>query len=422
MSRWGMRTGSGTPADWSGRMVAATVLTGVAAGVAGAALTLLLHLVQHVTFGYTENTFLIGVEQASNARRVLAVGLGGLVVGVGWWIQRQHVDPATVSVTRALRQPRPQLPIVATVIDAVLQIIAVGVGASLGREGAPRQVGGAGAGWIAERLRVTPAQQRTLLACGAGAGLAAVYNVPLGGALFTLEILLASIALVDVVPALLTAGISTVVAWPVLHDRPTYPISAVHFDRPVLIWSVLLGPVAGLVGVTFSWLTTAARTHAPTGWRSVLAIVVVFTGLGAAAIAYPELLGNGKGPAGLAFDGTLALGLAGALVVLKPLATAACLRSGAIGGLLTPALATGAALGVWTGRLWSMAWPGASVAEYAMVGAAAVLAVTLRAPVTAIVLTLELTGTGQSLIAPITVAVALAVTTARLVRGATHDQ
>src|ERR1700748_3606143 len=123
-------------------MVIATVLTGAAAGVSGMGITLVLHLVQHVSFGYTEKTFLIGVERASDARRVLAVGIGGVIVGLGWWAQRRWIT-SPVSVTRTLADPNVALPVAATTVDSLLQVVAVGVGGSLGREGAPRQVGAA---------------------------------------------------------------------------------------------------------------------------------------------------------------------------------------------------------------------------------------------------------------------------------------
>ena len=117
-------------------------------------------------------------------------------------------------------------------------------------EGAPRQ-GRGGAGWIGQRLSVGAVQQRRLLACGAGAGLAAVYNVPLGGAAFTLEVLLGSIALADVVPAVATAALAAVVAWPILGHRPTYPIPVVRFDAPG------------------AWACTAAGAGGRRRWRAV---------------------------------------------------------------------------------------------------------------------------------------------------------
>jgi H+/Cl- antiporter ClcA len=400
------------------RLLAAAVLTGVAAGLGGAALTELLHAVQHLAFGYTENTFLVGVERAAPLRRVLAVGIGGAVVALGWWAQRRsrRVDEvaARVSVPRALTADAPHLAVGATVVDAVLQIAAVGVGGSLGREGAPRQVGAALGGWLAARLGLPAAQQRTLLACGAGAGLAAVYNVPLGGAIFTLELLLASRALRDVVPALVTSGVATVVAWPALSDAPTYQVGRLPAGGAITVGALLLGPVAGLAGVAFARLTRAAHHRAPAGGRGALAVTVVFTALGAMAIPYPQLLGNGRGLTELAFTGALPLGLAAVLVLLKPLATAACLASGAAGGLLTPSLATGAALGAAAGGAWTLLWPGAPLGAYAVVGAAALLAVTQRAPVTAVVLVLEFLQGGGSLLGPIVLAVLGATATASM--------
>ncbi|MBV9821675.1 MAG: chloride channel protein, partial [Actinobacteria bacterium] len=229
------------------------------------------------------------------------------------------------------------------------------------------------------------------------------------------EVLQGSLALADAVPALLSAAIATVLAWPVLGNRPTYRIPTASLDASVLTWALLIGPVAALAGLGFAAVMTRARLHAPTGWPAVVAVPVVFAALGAAAVRYPELLGNGKGMAGLAFDGALGVGLAAVLLLAKPVATAACLGAGAIGGLLTPALATGAALGVGTGRAWNLLWAGASPTACAVVGAAALLAVTQRAPVTAVLLTCEFVGTAHLLPAML-LAVAGATGTAALLR------
>ncbi len=405
---------------FSVRLVVAAVLTGLCAGGGGIFLSLLLHLMQHWAFGYTEENFLAGVQRAAPSRRVVAMAIGGLVVGLGWWALRHWGRPMT-SVTQAVADGSRDLPMGIVTADACLQIVAVGAGASLGREGAPRQLGAAFAHLLAKRLGLTPAQRRTIVACGAGAGLAAVYNVPLGGALFTTEILLVSAAVSDVVAALLSSGIATLVAWSVLHDRLTYLVSEPALHSPLLVWAVLVGPLAGFVGVWFVRLTSWSRGLAPTGWRLPLATTTVFTAVGAAAIAFPQLLGNGKGPAQLAFDGTLSLSTLALLVILKPVATAACLASGATGGLLTPALATGAMLGGLTGGAWSMLWPGASVTGYAMIAAAAVLATTQRAPLSAIVLVLEFTGTGLELAVPMILAVAGAMLTGTFLRTSARE-
>ena len=300
------------------------------------------------------------------------------------------------------------MPFFTTVADAILQVIAVAFGGSIGREGAPRQVGAAIAVWIAALSGVTVKQQRRLLACGAGAGLAAVYNVPLAGALFTLEILLVSFALADVLAALLTSAIAVGVAWIALGNDPTYRVEPVDISNAVLVFGILIGPIAGLTGVVLSKVMDYAQAHQPHGWRIPIFTTLVFAGVGLLSIVFPQLLGNGKGPAQLAFDGTLALPVFLVLLVLKPVVTAASLASGAKGGTLTPALATGAMLGALTGGLWSHLWPGSPIAAYALICAAAVLATTHRAPFTAIVLVLELTHTGNALLVPLVIAVVVA--------------
>jgi len=276
------------------RLVVAATATGVAAGIGGICLSLLLHLVQHLAFGYTEETFLTGVQRATAARRVLALAVGGVIVGLGWWALRRWARPVP-SVEQVLAQGEGTFPPLLITADALLQVVAVGAGASLGREGAPRQVGAMLAHLLAQRLGLTAAQRRTIVACGAGAGLAAVYNVPLGGALFTLEILLTSAALAEVIPAVLSSAVATAVAWPVLSDRPTYLVPTVTMHPALLVSALLIGPCAGAVGVGFLRLTAAARAVAPSGWRLVVAIPLAFTAVGATAISFPQLLGNGKG-------------------------------------------------------------------------------------------------------------------------------
>ncbi|MGZ4551247.1 MAG: chloride channel protein [Blastococcus sp.] len=393
---------------------AAVVLTGVGAGIAGAALTLFLHVVQHLAYGYSDEAFLVGSMHAPPARRVLAMTVGGAVVGLGWWALRR-LSPTVPSVTAALAHPGRHLRMVPTWADALLQITAVGAGASLGREGAPRQVSAALAEWWARRFGLDVRRRRTLLACGAGAGLAAVYNVPLGGAIFALEILLRSVALDDALIALVTSGIATAVAWPIVGRQPTYAVPALTVPWTLIVGSVLLGPVAGLVGWAFRHLTTAARLRAPSGWRLPVFTTALFAAVGGVAVVLPEVLGNGKGPAALAFTGGLPLTVLGALLVCKPLATAACLRSGAVGGLLTPAVATGAVLGALAGAGWTLLWPGSPPGAFAIVGAAAVLATTQRAPLTAAVLAVEFTHSSLTLLAPIALAVAGAVALSRAV-------
>jgi H+/Cl- antiporter ClcA len=153
----------------------------------------------------------------------------------------------------------------------------------------------------------------------------------------------------------------------------------------------------------------------PKGWHEVPVLVLAFAAVGSLAIPYPEILGNGKAASQVAFAGAVGFGAAAALVLLKPAATALCLRAGARGGLLTPAFATGALLGVALGRVWSQFWPGSPPAAYAVIGAAAVLASAQRAPVTALLLTEEFTHADLAMAVPTIIAVGLSLGASTLV-------
>lgn len=145
----------------------------------------------------------------------------------------------------------------------------------------------------------------------------------------------------------------------------------------------------------------------------MLGIAVTFTALGAVGIPFPELLGNGRGLAQLDLGAPTTLALAAELTVLKPLATAACLRCGAIGGLLTPSFATGATFGLLLAQLWTTAASPSTAVSFSLLGAAAVLAVTQRAPVTALVLAVEFAHPPLVLLPALALAVAAAALTHR---------
>lgn len=164
----------------------AVVLTGILAGLSGMVLALILHAIQHLAFGYSYGqivgsvSFLQGVTESSWPRRIVAIVAGGAVAGFGWWLLGRY-GQRRVSIAAAVANPCVPMPAGTTTIHALLQIVTVALGSPLGREVAPREMGALGAGMVARKLRLLEDETRTLIACGAGAGLAAVYNVPLAG-------------------------------------------------------------------------------------------------------------------------------------------------------------------------------------------------------------------------------------------------
>ncbi|WP_269501453.1 chloride channel protein [Burkholderia sp. IMCC1007] len=393
------------------RIAVVTVLTGVGAGFGGMLLALLLHAIQHVAYGYSlqhvvgTESFLTGVTQADPLRRLAVLVVCGVVAGGGWWALYRYGRPL-VSIRRAVRAADPRLPVVSTTVHALLQIVTVALGSPLGREVAPREIGSLLAGQLAHRAGLTPADCRLMVACGAGAGLAAVYNVPLGGAVFVLEVLLGTFEMRALVVAVVTSAIAAVVAWIGLGNDHQYAVPPFVLSAPLVAWSIVCGPLFGFAAYGFVRLTTRARADAPKGRLLPLLALINFAVIGVLAMRFPQLLGNGKGPASMGFDGSLTIGLAAALLVLKVLIEAASLRAGAEGGLLTPGLANGALLGVVLGGVWSLVWPGASIGGCALIGATAFLAASMQMPITAVVLLLEFTRANHDSLVPMLLAVA----------------
>jgi CIC family chloride channel protein len=195
------------------------------------------------------------------------------------------------------------------------------------------------------------------VACGGGAGFAAVYNVPLGGTLFTAEILLGSILLPVILPAVVCSVTATAASWVYLPDRAVYTgIRDYRFIWSLMAWALLAGPVIGLVSAGYIRLIGWVSHHRARGTWALVAPVIAFGLLGLTGIWYPQLFGNGLDMARDAFLGIGSLGLLLTLFALKPLVTALCLGSGASGGLFTPMLSTGAVLGGALGIAWSLAW------------------------------------------------------------------
>jgi chloride channel protein, CIC family len=402
-----------TPVFWV--MVAAT---GVAAGLFGDLMMLILFSVQHLAFGYRSGSLVAAVSRASDVRRIVVLLAAGAFGGAAWYLLRRLTPGERTEIDDVVWGEGERLSFRRSLGTSVISEIVIGMGASLGRENAPKLMGGASASLLAGWARLSPAQRRLLMACGGGAGLAAVYNVPLGGALFTAEIMMGTITLSVALPALACSGIATATAWLYLPRHATYlGVPSYQFTVPLLVWALLAGPLIGLVASGYIRLIGWVTHHAVTGRAAVFAPVAAFGILGLIGFAYPQLFGNGRDMADEAFLGTAGLAVLLTLAALKPLVTALCLGSGASGGLFTPTLSTGAVLGGAAGIMWSLAWPGSPAGAYAIVGAAAMLGAAMQAPLTGLALMLELTSGGFGIMIPMVAATVTATMVARQVDG-----
>ena len=358
-------------------------MIGLLAGVAGAATTVFLDIDEHHTYNYRFGSMVDAVSESSHIRQAVGPMIGAALAGLGWWLLRRR--GAVPTVDQAITRPGP-LPRTAMSLDAALQVLLVGSGASLGRENAPRQFAVALGDLVTARWALTGRDREILLGCAAGAGLAAVYGVPVGGALFALRIVLHTWDFRAVVTAVATSGLAVVVAAPFTHDEPGLRWPNPELSYLLIAAAVVLAPLAVAVGMAFRRLMAAARARSVARgprdtWLLIPALAAAGLLVGACSHRLPELPGNGQSVLLVSVDRGLTVLAAGGLLILKPLLTAAFLRAGAVGGLLTPALATGAALGALVALSVNTWTPHhVNVPAVSLACAAAVLAVTQGSP------------------------------------------
>jgi len=344
----------------------AVCLIGTSTGLAAAMLTRLLEIIQRVAWRGSGTNILAAARQASGSRHVVVLLAAGILTGVGQFILKQLSSGNGIDTTAAIWFYAGRMPALRTLGSALLSIFAVGMGASMGREGAPKQAGAVFANFFADGEDLSDEQRRLLVACGAGAGMGAAYGT-----------------------------------WVALPDASTYIISSFPLSASVITWAILAAPIFACGSILYIRIVRWADKNKPRGWQRFIAPTVVLGLLGIVSVRFPEILGNGKDLSQLLFSDQVGTRLLLALLLLKPLATIMCMRSGVPGGLFTPSLTFGALLGTALGHAWSTVWPGVPAGFFALLGAGAVLSATTQGPISAIVLIMELTGRDRSFVLPL---------------------
>ena len=187
----------------------AVLITAIAAGLVGAGCSHLLHIIEHLVFGHFDGTLLQAISSVPWWHRVLALSGAGILGALSWYLYAR-MGGKPVSLPQAVDGQK--MPFWLTLWHSLNQILIVGMGASIGREVAPREISASLGGKISDFLGLTPPQRRIIVGCAAGAGLAAVYSLPLSGAVFALEILLLEVSASTVWPALVISGGAVLVA------------------------------------------------------------------------------------------------------------------------------------------------------------------------------------------------------------------
>jgi len=295
-------------------------------------------------------------------------------------------------------------------------VFLIGSGGSAGREGPIVQIGAAAAAELSDRLRVSWERRRILIGCGVAAGMAAAYNAPIGASFFVMEIIIGNFAMDIFGPLVLASVVSTLITRATLGGGPIYQIPQFRMETP---WEGIpyffLGIAAGLIALAFRESLRCTellfkRLALPTYGKVVLGGVAV----GAMSIAFPHVWGNGYEAVSLTLNGVLSPSFVAMLLLMKIAATSATVGSGGSGGIFTPTLFVGAALGSTFGYLVHQVWSAAATNPnaYALVGMAGLLAGVTHAPITAALIVFEMSQ-NYGMIVPLMVTSALGSLTAR---------
>jgi CIC family chloride channel protein len=377
------------------RFWALVVTTGVASGLGAVLLVKLLAFVQQVVWP-PGKSLLDAVLQASSGHRVAVLTLAGVLVTiVSLILKRPLAGHGTAGVIESIWVNAGRYSLSRAVTNGIMAIIVVGMGAPLGREGALIAFGAGMGAWLARVGKSSDDQSRILVACGAASGIAAAYNVPIGAALFGLEVFLGSFAMELLGPIVIACVTSTALSRLLTEAHPSYVIPYYRLASPSeLLRFVLIAPIIGVAAALFIRVTEkGAEWGGRVPQRGAIWLPIGAMALtGVVAVWYPQVLGNGYDVVNQALLGEIGWKLLLILPLLKLFVMASCTGAGVPGGLFTPTLFVGGLLGGLIGNVVQTIGPVAAPnGAYALIGMAGLLAGTTHAAVSTVLIILEMT-------------------------------
>ncbi len=394
-------------------------VVGVVTGFACLAIAHLIEIVQSLFWGTDQGILEAAENSAWYLRIAIPVAGGALVAATGWLLKSETRGSGTGGTIQAIALKggeislRKESPAVAT------GILTVASGGALGREGPMIEFTVSVASWLGRRFGVSRQHLQILVCCAAASAIAAVYNTPIGAPFFVMEILIGNFALEIFGPVVISSVISTLIFRSSMGDLPRFQIP--HYLM-ASHWEILaylgLGIVGGLFSVFFIramyWTDDLfAKSSIPKRLRPI----VGFALLGVIGCLFPHVYGNGYEASNMVLHENLSIELLLLLPFAKLAAIAFTRGSGGAGGVFTPTLMLGAAVGGAFGYAVHACFPGATAGHgaYALVGMGALLAGTTHAPITAILMIFEQTDSYE-IILPLMFVCIVSNLTARLLQ------
>lgn len=380
------------------------ILIGVLAGYGAVLFKYVLKFMQWVFYQHTED-FTRFADSVPLWMKVVMPCLGGLVVGLvvsNFAREAKGHGVPEVMQAIALRGGRIRKRVAAAKIFA--SAVTIGSGGSVGREGPMVQIGASIGSSVGQLFKTPGVHMKTMVGCGAAAGIAATFNAPIAGVLFALEIIIGDFGVMQFSPVVLSSVTATAISRYYFGDFP-------HFNIPeysiVSLWEYLfyplLGVLTGMVALSFTkilyWFEDGFEAMPIPEW--------IKPALGGAALGlvfavFPQVFGVGYGPMNMALVNEMGYPLLFALIFVKIFASSITLGSGGSGGIFAPSLFLGCMSGGAFGYAVHFLFPAQTAlpGAYALVAMGGVVAGTTYAPITAILIIFEMTS-DYSIILPL---------------------
>lgn len=380
------------------RRLTIATLVGIFAALAVAGFRHAMLLLEWVFLSNDTGSLVNAATALAPWRRVLTPTLGGLAAGLllwGWQKRNQQRPHAPTDYMEAL-QTDGQFDYAASLIKSLASLLVVASGSAIGREGAMILLAALAASCFARKF--TPKDEWKLwIACGAAAGMASAYHAPLAGSLFIAEVLFGTLMLASLGPVVVSAVVALLATH--LLSGGNEPLYTVHLSGTLHLpeYALLLGTglVVGLCGPLLMWLMVTShrgflRLNLTPPWQLALGGLIV----GMLSLLTPTVWGNGYSVVQSFLLLPPLLSVIAGIFLCKLFAVLASSGSGAPGGVFTPTLFIGLAIGMILGRLWGMWLP--ETDEIALLaglsGMATLLAATTHAPVMSALMICEMTG------------------------------
>lgn len=328
---------------------------------------------------------------------IVLPAIGGLIVGLlVYFLAREAKGHGVPEVMRSVLVGGGKIRPRVAVVKALASSVCIGSGGSVGREGPIIQIGSALGSAIGQLFKLTEEKTKTLVACGAAAGIAATFNSPLGGIFFALEVILREYGLRNFSSVVMSSVTATVISRSFLGNQPAFQIPPFDLYQIsdflyYLVFAILASFIAWLfIKVLYKSEDIFNRIKIPEYVKPVVGGLLV----GLIGYHFPQIFGVGYEVIEASARGELVLWIVITLVFLKIVATSLTLGSGGSGGIFAPSLYIGALLGEAFGLIAQRIIPGTEIppGAFALVGMASVFAATSQAPISAILLLFEMTG------------------------------